>query len=162
MQLSNSWIDVFFSQSSVYSLSFNKNIIGKEMRIARGGTKFTLVWALVCKRRVCVCVCCMHMSVNKGGSSSWVPVLSTSASWIILSINTHTREVKMREAYKAVHLCVLTKNKKRTEANTEKPWLSTTSEFDARLSQILNPRGSSLSWRRPFISASGWYYHALN
>lgn len=72
-----------FTQRSVRTLSFNKNIIGREMKIAQGGTKFTSEWALVCKAalkftgvsglgvaRVRTCTwmrLCMHMSVNKGG-----------------------------------------------------------------------------------------------
>lgn len=96
MQLSNSWINMFFSQralSTIYPLI--KTSLGEgEMRNARGGTKFTLLWECVCfaregKRKTqCVCVCCM--SVKKASSSSsssssnallsGTPALSTSTS----------------------------------------------------------------------------------
>ena len=89
MQLSNSWINMFFSQralSTIYPLI--KTSLGKgEMRNARGGTKFTLLWECVFaggegkgKDSVCVCVCvCVCVSVV------WVLRKRAAAAVVMLS-----------------------------------------------------------------------------
>lgn len=122
-----------FTPRSVRTLSFNKNIIGREMRIAQGGTKFYLrVSACLqggtqihrsqragCCARAHVFVC-IWVLIKAAAALLFVQprdsVLSTSASWIRLS--TKTRGRRGEEEWTSPR-CSSACNDKKIEAKAE-------------------------------------------